>query len=310
MARVIVLGGTGFLGKHVMRLASEAGHHVVSMSRRSGVDLRDAAGLAAALSEARPDAVINCAAHVGSVHYVSRHAAEVLDDNIQMALNLYAAVRQACPKTTVINPLSNCSYPGDAVVQSEGEWFDGPVHESVASYGNGRRVLYMVSDCYHKQYGTKTINWIVANAYGPGDYLDPDKVHALNGIILRMIQSQRAGQKTFEIWGTGKPIREWCYIEDAARMLVGSIGGDPQVSPINLGQKRGYSIEEIAHTAAAELKYEPEFVFNTKFADGAPTKVLDDTCFRSSFPDFQFTSLSTGVHRTVEFYRSVLTANT
>jgi len=305
--RIVVLGGHGFLGQHVVRLARQAGDDATALSRRDGVDVTRLESLVPRLGEIQPAAVINCAAHVGSLHYVSRFAADVVHDNMQIILNLYRAVQQACPAALVVNPVSNCSYPGAAVVQKEAEWLDGPVHDSVLAYGNPRRMIQVVAECYCKQYGTRSINWLVANAYGPGDALDPDKVHAMNGIVIRLIQAQRGGRREFEIWGTGRPVREWCYIEDAARILVASLQQEgTQTYPVNLGQNKGYSIAEIAELAARELGYDVRFTFNTKFPDGAPTKVLDDARFRQLHPHFAFTPIAEGLRRTIEYYQAEL----
>ncbi len=306
MSRVVVLGGTGFLGQQVVRLLREAGHEVVSLSRQEGCDITDLEALCARLREARPEAVINCAAHVGSVQYAVRYAADMIRDNTQIALNIYEGVRRACPVARLINPLSNCSYPGEANTHYEPEWQDGPVHDSVLAYGSTRRLLYALAESYRKQGALRSVNWLIANAYGPGDRLDPNKVHALNGIIIRLMQAQRAGQDSFEIWGTGKPIREWVYIEDVARILIASLEVDEQVYPLNLAQNQAYSITEIAQVVAQLLEYPVEFRFNTAYVDGAPFKILDDRQFRARYPDFTFTPLDEGIRRTIEYYQNHL----
>lgn len=303
---VLVLGGTGFLGRRVVERAEEAGHRVVAVSRATGCDLLDLGGLLDCLSAAGPEAVVNCAAHVGSVHYAMRNAAVMLHENAQMLLNLYRAVADAAAGATIINPISNCSYPGASARQREDEWRDGPLHDSVLPYAATRRLIYALAKCYHDQHGVASVNWLVANAYGPGDHLDPDKVHALNGIVIRMLESQRRGERQFEIWGTGKPIREWVYVDDAARILVQSIGAAPQIEPLNLAQNRGYSIREIAEIVAEALDYDVELVLNPQYPDGAPCKVLDDERFRRRYPQFEFTSLRTGMAATVAYYREAL----
>lgn len=301
---VVVLGGAGFLGRHVMRLLAERGVEAVALSRRTGCDLMDLPGATARLAKLRPRAIINCAAHVGSVQYALAHAADMIHDNMQIVLNLYAAARRACPQAKIINPISNCSYPGEANTHYEPDWQNGPVHDSVLAYGMPRRMIYAVAECYRKQYGTRSVNWLVANAYGPGDSTDPNRVHALNGILIRLIRAQRAGQPTFEIWGSGKPIREWVYITDAARILVDSLDIDEQTYPLNLAQNKAYSIAEIAALAADALGYKVQFTFNTRYADGAPFKILDDRQFRAQYPHFRFTPLAEGIARTIEFYQA------
>lgn len=303
---IVILGGTGFLGKHVLRMLGERGHAVTSLSRREDCNIMAFDRFRDRLRDLQPEAILNCAAHVGSVHYAIEYAADMLHDNTQILLNLYRAVREVCPKTKIVNPISNCSYPGDALKHCESEWFDGPIHDSVVAYGTPRRLIHTLAHCYKNQYGIRSVNWLIANAYGPGDYTDPNKVHALNGLIIRMMKGQRAGDRTFEIWGSGKPIREWVYIEDAARILVHSLDIDEQIYPLNLAQNKGWSVTEIAELAAKALDYPVTFTWNTKFADGAPVKVLDDRAFRERYSDFQFTPIDDGIRRSVDYYRTVL----
>lgn len=305
--RVLVLGGHGFVGKSVCAALKDTSHEVRPVSRKDGVDLLGYEALAQYLRSWVPDAIINCAAHTGSVHYVSKHAAEVFDDNARMALNLYRAVRECCPSARVINPLSNCSYPGNVALQKEQEWLDGEVHESVHAYGNVKRFIYTIARCYQKQYGLMSYNFLVPNIFGPADHADPNKVHALNGMIIRMIAAQKANAPIFEIWGTGKPVREWAYIADVVEVLKRALTFDLDLmDPVNIAQGRGYSIAESASRIAKSLGYTGQLVFNTSYQDGAPTKILDDHKFRTFFPDFQFTDHEEGIRATVDYYQSVL----
>lgn len=306
MKIVVVLGGEGFLGSHVMNLLRKKGYDPISISRRSGVDSRNFDSLFKALKKAKPNGIINCAAHVGSVHYAIEFSADMIHDNILLVTNLYQAVLRACPKAKIINPISNCSYPGDANTHYEPDWEKGAVHESVLAYASTRRLIYSLARCYANQYNIHSVNWLVANAYGPGDNVDPNKVHALNGIIIRLLKAQQKNEKEFEIWGSGKPTREWVYIEDVAKMLVDSLNMEDQIYPLNLAQNKAYSITEIAQIVAKILHYDVKFVFNTKYADGAPFKVLDDRQFRKKFPSFIFTSLDTGIKETVKYYKELL----
>src|SRR5262249_39095130 len=145
----------------------------------------DPRGLAERLQSLRPAAILNCAAHVGSLPYVGRRAAEVIHDNTLMIAHLYAAHHEACPEALLVNPISNCSYPGDAITLIEAEWQRGAVHESVLAFATTRRLMHAFAASYARQHGTRTVNWILPNAYGPGDSTDPDRVHALNGILIR-----------------------------------------------------------------------------------------------------------------------------
>jgi GDP-L-fucose synthase len=307
MKKILVLGGKGFLGKHVVaQLKKKRGVTVATLSRKDGVDITSLKQFTDALKRIKPDSIINCAAHVGSLHYVTTYAADVVRDNMQLISNMYEGVRLACPKATVINPISNCSYPGDANSHYEPKWQYGHVHDSVIAYGSTRRMIHTFAESYRKQYGIKSVNWLIANAYGPGDYTDPNKVHALNGILIRLIKAQKAKEKTFEIWGTGKPRREWVYIEDVARMLVASLDISEQTYPVNLAQNKAYSITEIAKLGAKALNYKVKFAYNISKADGAPIKILDNRIFKKAHPAFKFTPLSAGIRNTISYYRKVV----
>ena len=305
--KILVLGGHGFVGKNLVESLNGTEHKIFPLSRRDGLDLRNYNSTKKYFRDIKPNAIINCAAHVGSVHYVTTHAADVLHDNVQMALNIYRAVKEVYPDTRIINPLSNCSYPGDANIHFEPDWWKGEVHESVFSYGNAKRMIYVISKNYHKQYGIKTVNFLVPNAFGPGDYTDPNKTHALNGMIIRMIKSKRQGDKVFEIWGTGKPIREWGYIQDVVNILIKGLRIENDlIYPVNIAQNKGYSIKESAELIREAVGFKGELIFNTKYQDGAPFKILDDKKFRSIFSDYEFFDHKKGIDNTVKYYKSVL----
>ncbi|MBI4333121.1 MAG: NAD-dependent epimerase/dehydratase family protein [Chloroflexi bacterium] len=307
--KIIVLGGHGFVGQSVMEELQNKRCSPIALSRRDGFDLLNYEAARARLVELCPDVIINCAAHSGSLHYVTEFAADVVHDNMQMILNTYKLVSEVCPRARVINPMSNCSYPGAATIHKESEWWDGPVHDSVLAYGNTKRLLYVVSRCYQMQRGISSINFLVPNCYGPGDHTDPNKTHALDGMIIRMLQSKREGQREFEIWGTGLPMREWIYVKDLAQMLCDAVSlTEDLVYPINIAQNKAHSIRETAEMIASLIGYNGKLVFNTKYPDGAPVKILDDRLFRERFPEFQFTDIAQGLRETVKYYQAKLEA--
>lgn len=306
MIKVIVLGGFGFLGNHVNEELSKKGYIAVPLSRRNGCDITKLQSFKKILKKEKPDAIINCAAHVGSVHYAMANSADMIYDNIKIIANLYKAVKEVCPEAKIVNPISNCTYPGNADNHFEPDWQNGPVHDSVIAYASARRLLHAVSFSFNKQFNVKSINWLIANAYGPGDYSDPNKVHALNGILIRLIKAKRNNEKTFEIWGSGTPLREWVFIKDVAKTLVASLNLNEQIYPLNLAQNKAYSIKDIAQIGADLLDYKVDFVFNKKFPDGAMIKILDDINFRSQYPHFKFTPLQKGINETISYYKKIL----
>ena len=217
--KILVLGGHGFVGTRLVTTLMRSHQDVIPVSREDGVDLDNYISTENCFIETEPDIVINCAAHVGNVNYVTKYASEIINDNVQMALNIYKAAAKVCPRVRIINPLSNCSYPGDSKIQEESEWLVNEVHDSVFSYGNSKRIIYIISKCYNNQFGIDTINFLIPNTFGPGDSTDTNKTHALNGMIVRMFNAHMKDEPKFEIWGSGNPIREWAYIDDVVNAL-------------------------------------------------------------------------------------------
>lgn len=308
MKKILVLGGHGFMGKNIQDIFPSSEYEMYYESRRTELDLNNYEVIKTRLKQIDPEVIIYAAAHVGSIGYVTKYAADVVNDNSQMYLNLYKAVAQVNPNIVIINPISNCSYPGIIDVQHEELWWEGPIHQSVESYGTPKKLGFILSECYRKQYGIKTINLIVPNAYGPNDYVDETRTHAMNGIIMRMIQSQKNKDKEFSIWGTGSPIREWIYMPDMARVIKVIIDNEQYdlPNPINIGQENGVSILETVNMAKKALNYDVELVFDTTKQDGAPIKVLGKKLFEKHFPDFKFTDTSEGIKETIKYYKNYL----
>lgn len=303
---ILVLGGTGFIGMNLINKLSADGHKVHSCSKSQGVDIRDYRQLSKFLLPLKPDIIFNVASHGGSLHYVKEFAADVFSDNVQMTLNLYRAVKEFSPTTKIITPFSNCSYPGSSDIQVEEEWLNGDVHPSIFSFGNSKRTIYYISKCYQEQYGLKSVNLLFANTYGPGDSTDPNHTHALNGMIIRMLEAKKNSDKEFVVWGTGKPVREWTYVDDFIKALILAMDINHLEYPLNIGQGKGYSIEESALLIKESIGYGGDIVFDTTKLDGDPIKIMSGDNFINKFKDFNFYDHKNGIQKTVEYYEDVL----
>jgi GDP-L-fucose synthase len=308
MKKILVLGGFGFLGKNINKVLDTGKYQVFNQSRRSGCDILNIDNLISVISDINPDYIINAAAHVGSINYVTKYAADVCHDNTMMYINIFKAINEVNPNIILINPISNCSYPGIIDIQNEENWWDGVIHPSVESYGNPKKMGYIISECYRKQYGIKTINLIMSNSYGPLDYLDENRTHALNGLIMRMIKAQKNNDNEFIVWGSGNPIREWLYMEDAALIIKEIIDKEllDLPNPINIGQECGVSINESVETIKKLLNCDITIKNDLTKQDGAPIKVLGKTLFREYFPNFNFTSYEEGITNTINYYKKLI----
>jgi GDP-L-fucose synthase len=309
MAKIIVFGGNGFVGSNVMEVLLEEKRDCVSASRSNGLDLKNTKETIEFLKQHNPEFIINCAAHVGSLNYVTEQAANVIADNSRMILGMYEAIAASCPNAIVINPIANCAYPAKADTFIEDNWWDGHLHRSVLSYGSSRRFLWTVSECFQMQANIKTINLLVPNMYGPHDSTDPNKAHALNALISKFVKAKHNNQNEIVIWGTGVAIREWLYAKDFGR-IVTQILKNPNMlglaEPINIAQNFGLSVRELVEIIKTSFNFQGNIRWDASMPDGAPKKVMDDRRFRKVFNEFQFTTFEKGVENTIDYYKSIL----
>ncbi|MBF9222152.1 NAD-dependent epimerase/dehydratase family protein [Hymenobacter ruricola] len=305
--KVVLFGATGFVGRNVAEVLREMGVNPVESSLSLGLDLGDTEAVTDFLRLHRPNFIINCAAHVGSLNYVTEQAARVIADNSRMILGMYEAIALACPRAIVINPIANCAYPATSNVFKEEAWWDGHLHRSVLSYGATRRLLWAVGECFMMQHAVRSINLLVPNMYGPHDSTDPNKAHALNALISKFVKAEKINQQELPIWGTGVAVREWLYAKDFGR-LVWQVLLHPErpglEQPLNIAQNSGLSVKELVDIIQQNFHYKGRITWDHSKPDGAPRKVMDDGLFRQVFPDFEFTDFQQGIKQTTADYES------
>jgi GDP-L-fucose synthase len=306
--KIALLGNTGFVGKNVEQLLVENNLKPSVASRKNGVDLRNTQDVVNFLEASRPDYIINCAAHVGSLNYVTEQAADIMIDNSRMILSIYEGIAKVVPNAIVINPIANCAYPATANIFIEDEWWNGPLHRSVLSYGATRRLLWTVGESFQMQHNVQSIYLLVPNMYGPHDSTDPNKAHALNALISKFVKAEKNNQKEVVIWGTGVAIREWLYAGDFAKIVLHILKNPGIVGlsePLNIAQNFGLSVKELVDIIKRNFQYTGNIVWDHNKPDGAPKKVMDERKFRKVFPDFQFTDFGQGIKNTIDYYESI-----
>jgi GDP-L-fucose synthase len=309
MKKILILGGFGFLGKNLNKTFKSSDYKIYNESRRTGCNVLDYNILYNKVKEINPDIIINSVANVGGVGYVSKKAADVCSDNTQFFINIYKVVKDINSKIVIINPLANCSYPGDTLdILEESNWWNGEVHESVESYGSTKKMGFIISECYRKQYGIKTINLLVPNAYGPFDYDDEERTHAMNGIIIRLLKTLKNKETNFNIWGTGNPVREWVYMEDVAKIIKIIIDNEIMYlpNPINIGQEEGFSINETVSMVQNIMKTNFTITHDITKKEGAPKKIMSSKLFNEYFPEFRFTKPNEGIKNTIAYYENII----
>jgi GDP-L-fucose synthase len=306
--KIALLGGNGFVGKNVADVLTKEGISFISASRKTGIDLRNSQQALEWFNEHQPDMVINCAAHVGSLNYVTQQAATIIIDNSSMIMSMYEAITAVCPACIVINPIANCAYPAvDEKFEEDNIW-KGPVHASVYAYGGSKRFLLMIAKSFEMQHSIKSIQLLVPNMYGPFDSTDPNKAHALNALISRFVKAENNNNPNIILWGTGVAIREWLFAADFGRIILSIIQNPFMLGlsePLNIAQNFGLSVKELALLIQQHFKNKFSIKWDATMPDGAPKKVMDDTRFKKVFSSFRFTDFNNGIEETINYYKSI-----
>lgn len=306
--KILILGGHGFVGRNMAKELKRTKNQVNQLSRRDGLDLRDYNTTKKYFRKIMPDVIINVAADVGSLNYVTERAAQVVDNNMRMLLNLYKAANDIVPRGIIINPVANCAFPGGEELYSESNFLNGPTHQSVFAYGNTRRMMVVLSEVYKMQCGFRSINFFVPNMYGPYDSTDPNKAHALNALTCKVVEAKHKGANEIKVWGSGVVIREWLFALDCAKVFMKTIERMEEIGwdePINIGQNFGLSVRELVNIIVKEADFNGKILWDRSMPDGAPKKVMDDRKFLKQFPNFKFTNLRDGIRETIKYYESI-----
>jgi GDP-L-fucose synthase len=202
----------------------------------------------------------------------------------------------------LINPISNCAYPGKATVFKENDFWDGPLHDSVLAYGMVRKITQVGAAAYKSQYGLDTINLILSNMYGPDDHFEEERSHALGALVMKMVEAKREKKDSVLVWGTGKPIREWLYVDDGAEAMIRACDIPPYDDIINIGITKGISISEMAEIIQRIVGYKGKLIFDATKPDGAPYKTVDGTRGKEILGWQPETKFEDGVQSTIDWY--------
>jgi len=300
---IFIAGGTGFLGKRLIKkLQKKKQYNLISTSLSEGDDFRNLTKTLFYFQKNKPDIVIHAAAYIGGIKFGLDHAGEVYFNNILISTNLIESARLTGVKL-FISPIANCAYP-DVVNKDfkETEFWNGPLHPSVMVYGMVRKAQWAQTWAYAKQYGMKFINLVLPNMYGPGDYFDTERSHALGALLMKIADAKNKNIPEVIVWGTGKPVREWLYVDDGAEALIRSIDINYFVDPINIGVGKGISIADLAETIKEIVGYKGKLVFDRTKPDGAPYKVMRVALCKKIFRWLPSTNLTKGIEETYKWY--------
>tara|TARA_B100000131_G_scaffold306660_1_gene333980 strand:+ start:409 stop:1332 length:924 start_codon:yes stop_codon:yes gene_type:complete len=300
--KVLVVGSKGFLGSWVKKmLLTDTNHETLEISGKESLDITKIEDLQNFVSKHKPEAIINCAAFVGGISYGYKYPARLLYENSKIALNLYEISRKN-DVGILINPISNCAYPGHLTTYVESQFFDGPPHESVYNYGIAKRLSVDLGNGYFEQYKFSSANVVLSNMYGPEDHFDIERSHALGALVKKICDAKINNIQKVEIWGSGKPIREWLYVQDGANALIKSLDLEKGHHFFNVGVQKGISIIDLANTIKKIVNWDGEFFYNADKPDGVYEKKVDGSKGESKLNWMPDIDLEYGIEKTVEWY--------
>jgi GDP-L-fucose synthase len=300
---VLVTGGAGFLGAHVVRKIRERGSRTVTAPRSRDFDLREREAIVRLYEKARPNLVVHLAAVVGGISANLKHPGRFFYENAIMGLQLMEQARLfGVEKFVVIGTV--CAYPKFTPVPfKEADLWNGYPEETNAPYGLAKKMLLVQSQAYRQEYGFNAIYLLPVNLYGPGDNFHPDTSHVIPALIRRCLEAVEARREDVIVWGTGMASREFLFVEDAAEAVVLATEhyNDPQ--PVNLGSGIEVTIKELAELIAELCGFTGRLVWDTTKPDGQPRRCLDTSRAEQAFGFRARTDFREGLTRTIAWYR-------
>jgi nucleoside-diphosphate-sugar epimerase len=302
---VLVTGGAGFLGSHVVEALQSRSEAVdIVVPRSTEYDLRNRAEIQRVLADSQADVVIHLAATVGGIGANRENPGRYFYDNAIMGIELLEQARQfGVEKNTILGTI--CSYPKHTEVPfSEDDLFDGYPEETNAPYGIAKKALLTQSKAYRKQYGFNSIYLMPVNLYGPGDDFDPATSHVIPAIIRKCVEAREHGNESITAWGTGTPTREFLYVEDAAQGILDATERYNESKPVNLGSGMEISINDLVELIADLTDFEGDIEWDTSKPDGQPRRRLDTSRANETFGWNASTDFREGLTNTVEWYEN------
>jgi GDP-L-fucose synthase len=299
---VVVTGGGGFLGSHLVERLEAEGNEVV-VARQADYDLTRADAVERLYADARPATVIHLAAEVGGIGANRRSPGRYWYANLMMGAHLIEQSRiSGLDKLVLVGTV--CAYPKLAPVPfKEDDLWNGYPEETNAPYGVAKKSLLVGAQAYRDQYGLNAIYLLPVNLYGPGDNFDLETSHVIPALIRKMVEAQARGEREVVLWGTGEPTREFLYVDDAVEAVVAATERYDDPDPVNLGTGEEIRIRDLAELVGELTGFEGELVWDTSRPDGQPRRKLDTTRAEERFGFRAQTTFRDGLARTIAWYR-------
>lgn len=302
MKKVLVTGGSGFLGRYIVEACREKGYDVLApRSRECNFETGERAEAyfqGAVEAHGHIDVVIHSAAYYGGIGIIQSEPATVFRKNALMGVRVFELAEQF-NVNKVVAVGSACAYPGylDGDLREDRFW-DGPLHDSVEAYGFTKKILLVAQKAYFKQHGIESNHLVLTNLYGPHDVFTEYRSHVVSALIKKFTDTT----ENVVLWGDGSPIREFLYVKDAAEAIVRAVELPHDPQPMNIGTGVGTSIRELAELIHELSGFEGSVEWDTSKPNGAARKVLDIARMQEVLGWRPTRSLRDGLRETLEWY--------
>jgi GDP-L-fucose synthase len=300
--KIVVTGGAGFLGSHVVDRLVSKGYEVL-VPRSSKYDLRRRDAVVRMYEDMEPDVVIHLAALSGGIGINQKKPGQFLYDNLIMGMELMDVARSHGWVKKFIQAGSVCSYPKFTPVPfKEEDLWKGYPEETNAPYGLAKKMLLVQGQAYRQQYGLNVVHLVIVNLYGPRDNFDPFTSHVVPALVRKCVEAKRHGNDSIPVWGTGTASREFLYVDDCAEAIVKAMEKYDGADPINIGNGSEITTRDLVDVIKKATGFEGDIVWDTTKPDGQPRRCLDVSKALSAFDFAASTSLEEGIRKTVDWY--------
>ena len=302
--KVIVTGGSGFLGSFVVEKLKQRNAADVFVPRSSQYDLRQTDEITRMLQDFKADMIIHLAALAGGIGANSARPAEFFYNNLMMGVPLlHQAWQQNVEKFVAVGSI--CSYPKFTPLpfKEENLW-DGYPEETNAPYGLAKKMLLVQAQAYRQQYGYNTIYLMPVNLYGPRDNFNLETSHVIPALIRKAIEAGERGDKELPVWGDGSPTREFLYVEDAADGIIAAAENYNGSEPVNIGSGQEISIKDLVEMVVRLTDFNGQLVWQTDKPNGQPRRGLDVSRAKEYFGWSAQVPFEEGVRRTIKWFKA------
>ena len=304
-SKIYVAGHRGLVGSAIVRRLRAAGYENLLLKTRAEVDLLRQQAVEHLFNEEKPDYVFLSAARVGGIHANNTYPAQFLYENMMIEANIiHAAYQSGVRKLLFLG--SSCIYPKMAPQPLKEEYLlTGALEPTNEAYAVAKIAGMKLAEFYSRQYGVNFISAMPTNLYGPGDNYDLNNSHVLPALIRKFHEARETGAPFVEIWGTGKPRREFLYVDDLADACFFLMQNYDEIPFVNVGTGEDISIGELALLVKEIVGFAGELKYDTGKPDGTPRKLLDVSRLNAIGWRAK-TSLREGIAKTYEHYKQNL----